>query len=77
MDSQINLKVNQLQRDLADLEEKELRLAKELETVVDQIKIVRRELDEIMKDERITKDILGRVYEQRRTPDKDKNKSKR
>lgn len=66
MDAQTNLKINNLQRDLLSLEEKEARLAREMEDVSAQIKLLKSELDALMKDDRITNDILGRVYEQRR-----------
>lgn len=76
MDSQTSLKVNNLQRDLLSLEDKEKRLEKELEDIRAQIKVVRMEIDTIMADDRIANDILERVYEQRRSVDSGKRPKK-
>lgn len=74
MDSKITSKINSLQRDLGELELKESTLQKDLEAVQSKIKLIKKELAEISGDERVTRDILERVYEQRRSPFDSKKK---
>lgn len=66
MDSQITSRISSLQRDLTELELRESTLLNELETVQSKIKLIKSELTEITKSERVANDILEKVYAQRR-----------
>lgn len=70
MDSFSNTnKLNSLQRDLLELNLKEDRLKKELEEVANRKKAINMELNKLMENDRVAKDVLSRVYEQRRGGD--------
>lgn len=70
MDSFSNTnKLNSLQRDLLELNLKEDRLKKELEEVANRKKAINIELNKLMENDRVAKDVLSRVYEQRRGGD--------
>lgn len=62
-------KLNSLQRDLLELNLKEERLKKELEEVANRKKAINMELNKLMENDRVAKDVLSRVYEQRRGGD--------
>lgn len=66
MDSATTSKINSFQRQLKELELRESNLTSELEVVQNKIRAVKREIAELTKNEGVTRDILERVYEQRR-----------
>lgn len=66
MDSQLVSRINTLQEDLNELEMQEISLTTELSAVQNKIRFLRQELGEITINDRVAKDILERVYEQRR-----------
>lgn len=67
MDSQFSGKLNSFQRDLKELELREQSLTNELDEVQAKIKLIRKEIAELTKSDRVTQDILERVYSQRKS----------
>lgn len=68
MDAKTTLKLNNLHRDLDALVQKEASLTAELEEVTARIKLIKEELAKLNESDRVTNDILQKVYEQRRSP---------
>lgn len=66
MDSQTTSKINNFQSQLKELELREESLKKELEVVQNKIRLVKNEIGNLTKNDSVAKDILERVYEQRR-----------
>lgn len=66
MDSQITSRINALQRDLTELELRESILLNELETVQSKMKLIKSELADITKNDKVANEILEKVYAQRR-----------
>lgn len=61
-------KLNNLQRDLGELEIREESLLKELEAVQAKMRLIKSELVALTENHGVTKEVLERVYEQRRGP---------